>query len=271
MTTQEDRITTTITTNANPNHRITTRKRPAYTQQKEQSRLINTIQIAEHSLRLRLRQTIKHYHKTIQPFESTSSDLTVQQFESLRLYHELIRTTENILILMSHYRTTDLDTLLRKVIEKYVFLHVISVDPRQAQSLHLKVGTSLCKRRNHIDSNGNLTEEQNLTSNMNRLKSLDAKYKAGFADDANPDRWFNLNGKITCMEKLIEAYKINQRFTLLFAVLSQDVHSVKTRTTVKLLLTSDLYDVYEGDPDLYILDTLTMILNESDRLISRLF
>jgi hypothetical protein len=197
--------------------------------------------------------------------------LTVQQFESLRLYHELISTTENILILMSHYRTTDLDTLLRKVIEKYVFLHVIGVDPHQAQSLHLKVGTSLCKRRNHIDSNGNLTEEQNLTSNMNCLKSLDAKYKAGFADDANPDRWFNLNGKITCMEKLIEAYKIDQRFTLLYALLSQDVHSVKTRTTVKLLLTSDLYDVYEGDPDLYILDTLTMILNESDRLISRLF
>jgi hypothetical protein len=276
LTTQEDRITTTITPFSNSNHRVTTRKKPKLeiphvVQKNDQSIFSNTIQINKHALQLRLRQTIKHYHKTIQPFESSSNVLTIQQFESLRLYYELINTTQNILILMSQNRTTDLDTLLRKVIEKYVYLHVISVNTHQAQSLHLKVGTSLCKRRNYTDSTGNLTEEQNNLSNINRLKRLDAKYKAGFVEEANPDRWFNLNGKTTCMEKLIEANNIDHRFALLYALMSQDVHSVKTKTTVKQLLNADLYDQYEGEPELIILETLNTILNESDRLISRLF
>lgn len=271
MTTQE-LVSTTINPkpishqeiSSSKNARSVVSKKTNTTERVDQA---NHIPIAKCTLNSRARQSIAHYHHLTQQYDAKSDALSIQQFESLRLYDELICTTQNILLLINHQRTTDIDTLLRKVIEKFVFLHVCAVDANQAQSLHLKAGIALCKRRNIIDPDGMLTEQQTIPSNIKRLKQLDNKYKTAFVEGANPDRWFNLNGKTTCMEKLIESYRLDSRFSVLYSLLSQDVHSVNAKATVKKLLSVNLFDLFEGDPDGYVFETLTIILIESDRLI----
>lgn len=274
MTAQPNLITTTNSNKQNHAYR----KTPAKQKPSNQNEALHTdsipqwasLLIAKHNLNLRLRQTVKHYHKIVKKLNPQKNALNVQQLESLRLYEEMINSIKNIALLIDHHRTSDLDTLLRKVIEHYVFIRVIETDEKQAQSLHLKAGISLCKRRSYVEPNGLLTSEQALPSNVNRMKQLDVKYKTAFAEGANPDRWFNLNGKTTCMEKLIEMYKIDTKFAILYMILSLDVHAVKSTLTTKQLKNIELEDLYEGEPEGYILETLMTVLNDSDCIMKKL-
>lgn len=243
------------------------------TQKPKQSKstvvLVNELLMAKHKLTNRLIQTQKYKTEIISRLAPYKDTLTVQQFESIRLYKEVIGTIDNIVFSINNHRINDLDTLMRKVIERYVYLHVTVSNQKQAQSLHLKAGIALCKRRNYIDVNGKLNEELDLPKNLMRLKKLDAKYRSGFSDEANPDKWFNLDGNTTCMEKLIQSYGINQRYNTLYMILSHDVHAVKVTTTLKQLMSVEPFETSNEEPEHYILEALMDILNETDRLINK--
>ena len=223
-------------------------------------------------------KSIEVYNHVTSILKQKKTVVDIQQHVAIRLYNEIIEFSTSLIKLLEHHRVTGIETLLRVMVERYLFLEVVCADKHLAKSFHLKSGiikikTRMIKCRLPKDDNQFLdfTQIEMSPSAQKRLERLEKEYISGFRDGSLMDKWYNLNGKIQSMEKLMKTFNLYKEFSDYYIVLSQEVHSGLTNKTVKELIDADFNNNDEGYPQWYIYNITGDVLRKSADVISRVF
>ena len=206
-------------------------------------------------------------------------NLDQQKQAALRLYYEIIRFSDSIITLLENGRLTGVNTLLRALFERYIFIKVISLDPEQAKSFLLKTEIQRIKTHGLMGRSSTLKtgfeqgffEVEYEPEVLEQLKVIEEDYKSMFAKDANRDKWYNIHGNASSIEKLIHVYKLKKWMNFVYYEFSMEVHSGVSQMAVEDLLTVDFSKQVEDYPPLSSFFTVAAVLQDSDQLIRELF
>lgn len=205
--------------------------------------------------------------------------LDQQKQAALRLYYEIIRFSDSIITLLEDGRMTGIYTLLRALFERSIFIKIIALDSKQAQSFLLKSEMQKIKTHGLMGRSAALKsafsegffEVEYDPEVLEQLKAIEKEYKSMFVEDANTEKWYNIHGNASSIEKLIHAYKLKKWMNFVYYEFSMEVHSGLSQMSIKDLLNVDFNKEVEGYPQLSIFFTVAAVLDDSDKIVREIF
>lgn len=164
-----------------------------------------------------------------------SSLITIQNREIIKLFVDQIETSKNIMILLESKRNYKINSLIRSLVEQFIYLNVIITNPELARRYALFKSVDY---GNEIYNQGKYRVGQTIVEDYSFkydgveygmsasvLQQLKTAYNALFPENIKNHIWYNLDGKTTTIAKLVKKLQLNSELSAEYAMLSRDIHS----------------------------------------------
>jgi hypothetical protein len=180
-----------------------------------------------------LHEVDSNFQLLINELKKSTQHKSPQKRMRVVLMNEIIEYSKSVYELVAPLQTMGIKTLTRSIIERYIYLIAITRDTKLAKAYQLKTIIQHLQREsmtNRYSIFSDLVDENSFDITISdefktRLSKLEDEYKRCFDEGANTDKWYNLDGKTTSIDKLIDRTKLQSIFKLAYVDYSMEVHS----------------------------------------------
>jgi hypothetical protein len=161
--------------------------------------------------------------------------ISLQDEEIIKLYIDQIETGKNILILLQNNRVYKINSMIRSLIEQFVYVAAVMSDKELANRYFMykaiSYGESVYNlgkyKKNEVivEDYGVQFGDLELSIKRETLIELIKQYNSLFPEKTTNKMWYNLDGKTTTIEKLVKKLNMDKGIAIEYAHLSRDTHS----------------------------------------------
>ena len=225
-----------------------------------------------------LHEVDSSFQQLLEELRNSSQHKNPQKRMRVVLMNEIIEYSKSVYELVATFQNYGVKTLVRSIIERYIYLVAITRDTKMAKAYQLKTIIQNLQKEtmsNRYSTLKDLVDKDSFDITISdefkdRLAKLEEEYKRCFLEGVNTDKWYNLDGKTTSIDKLIDKLSISPIFKLAYVDYSMEVHSGIPTLTYDWLVYGEGSIRIDAKIPILEIQMIMLILDEVNKNITRL-